>query len=283
MSAALEAALSEALGERVQDLSAVAGGDINRAYRARLSSGGQVFVKTHERPPPHFYAREAEGLAFLRDARAVRIPEVKAQTPTLLALEWIESGPRRADFDEQLGRQLAALHRTGAPCFGFVHLNYIGSLPQENDARASWPELYAEQRLRPMARRARDQGTLSRAQVSRVEALCSRLPELCGPSEAPSRVHGDLWSGNVMSDDTGAPVLVDPAVYGGEREMDLAMLELFGSPSARFFAAYADVYPHKLGRSERVALYQVYPLLVHVCLFGAGYVPQLLAALSRYE
>ena len=283
MSPTLEDAIADAVGEPVRALRAVHGGDINQAYRATLASGPSVFVKTHPEPPPGMYAREAEGLSFLRAAGALRIPEVIAHGDTLLVLEWIDGRARRSDFEEQLGRGLAALHRAGAPSFGLTRQNYIGSLPQPNTARASFAEFYAEQRLLPFARRAREQGVLDDELVARIEALCARLPALSAAEEPPSRLHGDLWSGNVMTDEAGGPVLVDPAVYGGEREVDLAMLSLFGSPSARFFAAYGEVYPHKPGRSERAPLYQLYPLLVHVCLFGRGYVRQLASALACYE
>jgi len=280
---ALDAALAASLGAAVVRREPVAGGDINQAFRVSLSDGRAVFVKTRAEPIPGMYEREAEGLAYLDEARALRIPEVLSVDQRYLTLEWITSGARGPGFEERLGRGLAALHKFGAHGFGLAQDNFIGSLAQANREHESWPEFYAEERLLALGTRARERGALSAALYARLTRLCTRLPELCGDPEPPARLHGDLWSGNVMADARGAPVLIDPAVYGGHREVDLAMLQLFGAPSARFFAAYDEVYPRKPGADERVALYQLYPLLVHVCLFGSGYLGQLERAISEYE
>ncbi len=282
MTETLQRALERALGTTVSALRPVAGGDINRAYAATLATGATVFVKTHEDAPAGMYAREAEGLIWLRAASALRVPEVLATDDRLLALEWIEPGSRRADFDQALGRGLAALHRTGAPSFGLDHDNFIGNLPQANAPLARWSEFYRTRRLEPLVARARGRGLLDARTLASFDRLYAELDELVGPDEPPARLHGDLWSGNVHVDERGHPVLIDPAVYGGQREIDLAMLQLFGAPSARLFSAYDEVYPRAPGHTERVALYQLYPLLVHVNLFGKSYVSQLSRALARY-
>lgn len=282
MSRALKETLARALGAPVATLHRVGGGDINDAYQALLADGRKVFVKTREAAPLGMYAREAEGLAWLSEARALPVPEVLAVDASLLALAWMEPGPRRADFDVRLGRGLAHLHRCAAPCFGLGADNYIGTLPQSNTPRARWAAFYGEQRLAPLVARATARGLLSARIEARFEHLHAKLDALVGPDEPPARLHGDLWSGNVHTDEHGAPVLIDPAVYGGHREIDLAMLQLFGAPSARFFAAYDEVYPRAEGSRERVALYQLYPLLVHVNLFGSGYLAQLTRALDAY-
>ena len=288
MNEPLKRALELALGTAVAALRPVAGGDINRAYAATLASGATVFVKTrddalHETGPLRaMYLREADGLGWLRAAGAVRIPEVLAATDQLLALEWIEPGRRQAGFDEALGRGLAVLHRAGAPSFGLDQDNFIGTLPQANAPVARWSDFYRTRRLEPLVARARAGGLLDRRALASFERLYARLEALVGPEEPPARLHGDLWSGNVHADARGLPALIDPAAYGGQREVDLAMLQLFGAPSARLFAAYDEVYPRAPDHAERVALYQLYPLLVHVNLFGAGYVAQLLGALARY-
>lgn len=283
MSGELGTELERLLGEAPRRLAPVAGGDINQAFVAELNDGRRVFVKTLAAPPPTMYEREAEGLAWLAQAAALRVPRVLAASPRALVLEWIQERGRRTNFDELLGRGLAQLHRAGAPGFGYERDNFVGSLAQDNRAAPTWSEFYAERRLLPLARRALDAGTLSARSFARVERLCARLAALCGADEAASRLHGDLWSGNVMSDERGAPVLIDPAVYGGDREIDLAMLRLFGAPSARFFAAYDELNPRRAGSEERVALCQLYPLLVHVNLFGAGYAAQVGRALEQYE
>ncbi len=147
----------------------------------------------------------------------------------------------------------------------------FGSLRLPNDPEPDWPTFYAERRLRPLARVAQERGVLSPAGARAVETVCERLPELAGPPELPARLHGDLWSGNVMGDAEGRPWLIDPSAYGGHREVDLAMLRLFGAPSERIFAAYAEVAPLAEGWEERVQLWQLLPLLVHAALFGGSY------------
>lgn len=268
---ALEAALEAALGG-LAEARPIAGGDINRALCVRLRDGRRVFVKTHPSPPPAMYAREAEGLAWLGEAGALRVPAVIAVSERFLALEWIEPGAPARDHDERLGRGLAALHRAGAPGFGLAHDNFIGSLPQDNRAEPSWAAFYARRRLEPQLRRAVDAGRASAAMRRGMQDLLSRVDALAGPTEPPARLHGDLWGGNAHVAEDGAPVLIDPAVYGGHREIDLAMMRLFGGFSERVFDAYAEAWPLADGARERVPLYQLYPLLVHVNLFGGGYV-----------
>lgn len=288
---ALEAVLHAALGQRVTQLRAVSGGDINHARCATLEDGARVFVKTQAHAPAAFFEREAQGLHWLDEAAAVRIPRVLAfadaqdGTPAFLALEWIEPGKRVRDHDEQLGRGLAALHRSGAPSFGFANDNFLATLPQANAPRADWPSFYAQRRLLPLFERARAKELFStqhaRALDRVIERVLDRSDALCGPSEPPSRLHGDLWGGNAIVDAAGLPVLIDPAVYGGHREIDLAMMRLFGGFGARCFAAYEEAFPLAPGHEERVALYQLYPLLAHVCLFGASYVSAVLRAIEQ--
>jgi len=284
MDAELSRAVSSELGRSVVSARSAAGGDINMAYEVKLEGGERVFVKTHPTAPPTMFPTEARGLAWLEEAGALRIPKVLAVSPPdrdgprFLVLEFLEPGRRAADFDEALGRGLAALHRFGAPSFGLDHDNFIGSLPQRNDRRPTWGAFYRDARLAPLLARAVDRG-LGGPLVRDFERLFERLEELVGPAEPPSRLHGDLWGGNLHADESGRPALIDPAVYGGHREVDLAMMRLFGGFGARVFAAYDEAWPLLPGHERRVALYQLYPLLVHVNLFGGGYVSQLGRAL----
>lgn len=282
MSDALRSALAAALEAPVTGLRAVSGGDINDAYEATLVGGRRVFVKTRADAAPDMYTCEADGLAWLAQAEALPVPEVLAARQDMLVLAWVDSGARVRDFEVLLGRGLALLHRWGAPCFGYARDNYIANLPQHNQPTETWSEFQRARRLAPLVERAHARGLLEARDCASFERLYARLPKLSGPSEPPARLHGDLWSGNVHADARGRPMLIDPAVYGGSREVDLAMLQLFGSPSARFFAAYDEVYPRAPQHAERVALYQLYPLLVHVNLFGGGYAAQLRSALARY-
>ena len=287
MRAQLQSELARLLSSRVREVSAVGGGDINDAYRVELDDGRKLFVKTHARPLPGMFACEARGLQWLAEARALRIPQVLAvsdEEPAFLALELIEPAARVRDHDERLGRGLAALHRSGAPGFGLAYDNYIATLPQPNTAASGegWTRFYAERRLEPQLARAVDSGRANRALRSGLERLLAQLEALCGPEEPPARLHGDLWGGNAMADERGEPVLIDPAVYGGHREIDLAMMQLFGGFGPRCFAAYDEVYPRAQGHEERVALYQLYPLLVHVNLFGGSYAASVERIVRRY-
>jgi fructosamine-3-kinase len=254
--------LAAALGDRLGAATPVTGGDINDAFRVELARGGALFVKTHAAPPAGLFAAEAAGLAWLGAAGALRVPRVVAVGAQFLALEWLEAGPRADDFDVQLGRGLAALHTAGAAAFGGAP-SFLATLPQDNRAAEDWPAFWIERRLRPMARAA------GLAIDAELDALRAR-PDRFGPPEPPARLHGDLWWGNVMAVG-GAPVLVDPAASGGHREVDLAMLALFGGISRRFVAAYEARAPLAAGWRERVPLWQLYFVLAHAALFGGGY------------
>jgi len=259
----------------------VGGGDINDAYHVVLADGRDAFVKTRPDAAPGEYAAEAAGLRWLAEPGGVRTPEVLEVGEDYLALEWIDGGPpTRLDAagTEELGRGLAATHAAGAACFGWPEdLDAdptpagFGSLRLSNRPAADWPTFYAERRLAPLVRIASERGALSQAGIEAVQRVCERMPELSGPAEPSARLHGDLWSGNVMADANGRPWLIDPSAYGGHREVDLAMLRLFGAPSERVFAAYEEIAPLADGWRERIELYQLLPLLVHALLFGGSY------------
>jgi fructosamine-3-kinase len=273
--------IERALGSEIVAMDTIAGGDINQAREVRLADGRVVFVKSSARAPATMFEVEARGLAWLGQAQALRVPAVIAQGQDFLVLEYIRSGRRQPDFDEKLGHGLATLHRAGAPGFGLDHDNFIGRLPQANAPLATWAEFYRERRLLPQLRLAVDGHLTSPAIRRGHDRLFARLGELLGPPEPPARLHGDLWGGNAMVDERGLPCLIDPAVYGGHREVDLAMMRLFGGFGARVFAAYEEAFPLAPGHAERVALYQLYFLMVHVNLFGGSYVASVEQALAR--
>ncbi len=262
---------------RASDPRRVGGGDINEAWHVRMN-GQDAFVKTRADAGEGEYALEAAGLQWLGEPGALRVPKAIEVAEDYLALEWVQPGRLSADGAEELGRGLAAIHAAGAPCFGDPGFGErlgisarIGSLRLPNEPSEDWVSFYAERRLLPLARIASERGILSEAGVAAVERVCERLDRLAGPREPPARLHGDLWSGNVHADTSGRPWLIDPSAYGGHREIDLAMLRLFGAPSERVFAAYEESAPLAEGWRERVSLWQLLPLLVHAVLFGGSY------------
>jgi fructosamine-3-kinase len=269
-----------------RDVRPVGGGDINEAYRVVLADGREAFVKTRRDAAAGEYAAEAAGLAWLAEPGALRTPDVLEVGEDYLALEWIQAGRLDAAGVEQLGRGLAATHAAGARCFGdqgTAAAAGFGSLRLPNEPTDDWPSFYAQRRLEPLARAARERAALSPAGVRAVQRVCAALRELTGPAEPPARLHGDLWSGNVMADAAGRPVLIDPSAYGGHREVDLAMLRLFGAPGERVFDAYQEVAPLADGWRERIELYQLLPLLVHALLFGGSYAAAAERVARRYS
>jgi fructosamine-3-kinase len=255
-------------------LERVVGGDINEAFRVTLANGADAFVKTREDVAEGEFAAEAAGLRWLAEPGSVRTPAVLDIAPTHLALEWVPAGELSEAAAEELGRALAVTHAAGAPAFGdpgFAPTWGFGRLRISNEPAADWRSFYAERRLEPLARIAAEQGSLSARGLRAVERTCAALDRLLGPPEPPARLHGDPWSGNVLAGADGHAWLIDPAVYGGHREIDLAMLRLFGVPCARILSAYEEAAPLADGWRERVELHQLLPLLVHAVLFGGFY------------
>lgn len=249
--------------------------------------GCRAYVKRHP-ALPGLYRSEARGLAWLAESGAVPVPDVLDVDERSIAVAWIDHGRPTIDGAEALGRGLADLHAAGAPAFGAPWPGFVGPLTMDNRPAASapgWAAFYAERRVLPFLQSARDRQAVDAAGVSVVERVLDRLGELCGTSaeEPPLRIHGDLWSGNVVWDGNGTAWLIDPAAHGGHRETDLAMLALFGAPHLdRILAAYNDHRPLADGWPERVGLHQLHPLLVHATLFGAGYGERAVDAARRY-
>lgn len=259
------------------------GGDTCVGQRLTLDDGVSVFAKSRPAPPAGFFAAEAAGLRWLAASGAVPVPDVVAVTDTMLLLTWIDSGTPTVVAAEKLGRALAGLHRAGASSFGAGWPGFIGSLPLDNTEAPRWPEFYAEQRVTPFLRLALDTARMSAADAAVIDGVLDRLGELSGPAEPPARLHGDLWSGNVLWSASGPAYLVDPAAHGGHRETDLAMLALFGLPHLdRLLAVYDETYPLADGWGQRVGLHQLHPLLAHAAMFGGGYGARAAAAARRY-
>jgi fructosamine-3-kinase len=261
----------------------------------RLADGRTAYVKRWAGCPDGFFRSEARGLAWLAESRTVAVPDVIAVDDRSITLEPVPRGRPGARGAESFGRALADLHASAAPDFGAPWPGFIGPLPMENRPidgdgpsgrgdRGSWAAFYAERRVLPFARAARDRGALSAAGLAAVEGAMERLRDDGGAwtAERPSRLHGDLWSGNVLWGPDGTAWVIDPAAHGGHRETDLAMLALFGAPHLdRIVAAYDEHRPLADGWRQRVGLHQLHPLLVHAVLFGAGYGDQAATVAAR--
>jgi fructosamine-3-kinase len=269
----------------------VPGGSICAATRLTLDDGTSLFAKSWRRgsqASEHFFATEAAGLSWLREAgqgsaggvggagtETVPVPEVIAALRDMLVLEWVDPAPATAAAAHRFGRELAALHRAGATSFGAPWPGFIGALPMPNDpSPGPWASWFAERRLAPYLKISADTGALSTADVTAVERLLSEIGRYAGQAadEPPARIHGDLWPGNLLWS-TGRVWLVDPAAHGGHRETDLANLALFGGAPHldRILAGYQEVYPLSPDWPARVPLHQLHLLLVHTALFGSSY------------
>ena len=285
---------------KINGSSPVGGGCINECFRVDTSAG-TFFVKYNDASRyPGMFEAEAAGLKLLD--RAVRkvhdsdilVPEVVAHggdgQHSLLVLEFLESGKKGAGFWEDFGGGLARLHSSGkeqeggrdpGPWFGLDHPNYIGSLPQSNRRHADWIGFFIEERLEAQLKLARDAGRAGRELVKGFESLYPRLPDLF-PEEPPAMLHGDLWSGNFMVAEAGKAAIVDPAVYYGHRYMDLGMSRLFGGFAPAFYEAYDSAFPLEKNWVEGTEVANLYPLLVHLNLFGAGYLGSIQSVLRKF-
>jgi fructosamine-3-kinase len=269
----------------IDETIAVGGGSINAAYRLSYA-GKSFFLKYNDASRfPQMFEKEALGLKLLTESKSLRIPQIighggNGQTSFLL-LEFIAQGQPDKQFWEDFGHGLASLHRNTHTTFGLDHSNYIGSLKQDNTVETSWVDFFIRQRLQPQLKLAKQQALLSTTILSDFEKLFKLLPSLF-PEEAPALLHGDLWSGNFLCSATGEAVLIDPAVYYGHREMDIGMSKLFGGFYPHFYDTYNEVWPMEKGWQQRVDLCNLYPLLVHVNLFGGAYARQLEGSLGKY-
>ncbi|MEZ4777511.1 MAG: fructosamine kinase family protein [Bacteroidia bacterium] len=262
----------------------VGGGCIHNA-REVVTENGSFFLKFNERHHLSNFEVEAKGLNLLRFSEEVTVPQVigygEDENYAWLVLEFVKQAEKNARYWEKLGWQIAGLHRHTASVFGLDFDNYIGSLPQRNHQHKRWLDFFITERIRPMLLMAVNQRELGRSTAGYFEILFSRLKDFF-PEEPPALLHGDLWGGNILTGETGFPVLIDPAVYYGHREAELAFMTLFDAIPQRFFDAYEEVYPLSPGYRDRFDLYNLYPLLVHVNLFGGGYIASVENILRRF-
>ena len=290
----LDNAISTVFGTdvRITKRSAIFGGDINEAFRLTLSDGSEIFMKTNSINNAAFFTAEAAGLAALASIKAIGLPKLLGTGTdekggfSFLLLEMIEGSYRVKDYWEILGYELATLHR--ADCtkfarghkFGFESDNYIGRSSQCNAPTDSWVDFFRENRLEPQFKRA--ENYFGSEDIKRIHALLGNLDRLLIEPEYPSLLHGDLWGGNVITGNDGKAWLIDPAVYVGHREVDIAMSELFGGFSQSFYASYNDTAPLEPGYEDRLELYNLFQLLNHLNMFGGSYLSSVLRTVRAF-
>lgn len=280
----IQAELSSLLNLNIRGAQSLGGGCIHQAHRVDTDQG-PLFVKFNQLHQAGNFAVEARGLECLRRANALSVPKLVAKgetaTHAFLALEFVESGRQASGFWEDFGAGLARLHQQTRPAFGLDYDNYIGALPQVNGWKPSWSDFYAEKRIHPLLRMGRQRGYIDSDLSTAVEKMLIRRSDFF-PQEPPALLHGDLWGGNWLTGPQGRAWLIDPAVYYGHREMELAFMTMFDRQPPTFYSSYEAVWPLAPGYQERFAYQLLYPYLVHVNLFGTSYLSGVQAILRRF-
>lgn len=266
-------------------LQSIGGGSINQTFRAACGNK-QFFCKINSATKfPHLFSKEKNGLRYLEKQHLVKTPAVidcfEKEGWQVLVLDWITEGERTDRFWRLFGEQLASLHLVTADEYGFTEDNYMGSVPQSNRPHKSWIQFFTSERLSPMVRRCADKHLLGKEHLRQFEAIENKLPGIF-EEEKPSLVHGDLWSGNFLCDQDASPVLIDPAACFCHRSVDLGMTVLFGGFEKTFYEAYHHHFPFPPRHREQWAVCNLYPLLIHLFLFGTGYLPQIERTLKQF-
>jgi protein-ribulosamine 3-kinase len=275
----------EGRSSRIMSFEPTSGGSIN--YTGKISlTHGEFFIKWNDRAKfPEMFITEAKGLELLSEATDLKVPTViscgESGSFQYLLLSFIRSATRQNNYWEKLASGLAAVHKKNGLTYGLGYPNYIGSLPQSNLETTSWTNFFIHERLEKQVQLAAANSVCEPAMLTHFDRLYKKLDQYL-IDEKPCLVHGDLWSGNVIVSESGEPALIDPAVYFGNREMDLAMSKLFGGFEPDFYRVYADCFPVENGLNERIEIYNLYPLLVHLNLFGGSYYQQIMHVLRRF-
>ncbi|MGI4804831.1 MAG: fructosamine kinase family protein [Janthinobacterium lividum] len=283
----IERLLHQNLGGKnsITNIQPVSGGSINEVYRLQTADGYFILKLNDAVKFPNMFAAEGEGLAAIRKTKTIAVPKVIgtgiSKNQSFLLLEYIETGPKIKVSMQKLGFQLAEMHQNMAEDFGFENDNYMGSLPQSNRKHKTWTSFFVAERLQPMVKLAFDASFIDQKLVSDFEKLYQKISEFFN-EEKPSLIHGDLWSGNYLISHEGKPYLIDPAVSYGFREFDLAMTRLFGGFNNDFYQAYQEAFPLQPDWQERVDLWNLYPLLMHLNVFGLSYLEQVKRGLRKF-
>ncbi len=287
LSASIKKKIEERSGSVISSVNPLSGGCISDAYRISLDSGESFFLKLNHDSASDMFVKEAHGLSELQKADCIKIPEVILYDNSFLLTEFIAAGIRTRSFFSDFGRRFAELHKYKGKSFGFFEDNYIGSNPQMNVPAGKqaddWPSFFFEKRLLFQFKLAEENGFATKELRDGIKGIEKRIDKILdGSDEPPCLLHGDLWSGNFMSDSAGEPCIIDPAVYYGHREADLAMTKLFGGFDRDFYIAYNETFPLKENYGYRENIYKLYHVLNHLNLFGIGYYSQAMALIGGY-
>lgn len=259
-------------GFKIMDATSLSGGSINEVYLLNTSAGKKVIKLNDAGKFQGMFEAEKTGLQLLKISSSIDVPEVfscgEIRGKAFLLLEHKAAGRPQEKFWQIFAEGLAQLHRNTSDKFGFSTSNYIGSLPQYNENSASAAHFYISQRLEPQIQMASKKGFL----FKNLDRIFKNISQEI-PAEPPALIHGDLWSGNYLSNENGFPCLIDPAVSFAAREMDLAMMQLFGGFSEKVFNVYSEIFPLAPHFKRRIPLWQLYYLLVHLNIFGKSYLP----------
>lgn len=270
---------------KISEHSSVAGGSINDSFKIKVNDIS-YFVKVNDALKyPLMFEKESYGLKLLSKNSDFKIPEMilcnLEDQNAFLVLEYISTGNKTSSYFHLFGKYLAGMHKKSNEQFGLDQDNYIGSLEQSNNFHKNWIEFFIVERLSKQLQLALDKKFINTAFLRNFEKVFKRLNEII-PVEPPALLHGDLWSGNAIATDGNSPCLVDPAIYYGHREMDIAMTKLFGGFDPEFYESYNDEFPMEKGWQKRIDIHNLYPLLVHVNLFGGGYVNDVSTIIGRW-
>ncbi|ADR20051.1 fructosamine kinase [Marivirga tractuosa] len=269
--------------KQIKQFNPVGGGSINHAYR--YSVDGKDFFIKYNNEVEGIIEKEVGGLKSIAKFNCIATPEVIAFEQMdgyeVLIMSYIQGGLKTANAWENFGKQLAAMHQKPAPYYGWHQDNFIGSLPQSNEKRDDFIEFFIHQRLKPQIRLAQQHQYFASKELSLFENLFQKLDTIL-PVTKPSLVHGDLWSGNFMIGEKNTPYLIDPSIHYNFRETDIAFTHLFGGFDSKFYDAYHHHFPLDPGFQDRISLYNIYPLLVHLNLFGSGYYGSVMNSLNQY-